>query len=64
MNPNLIDTIEELRNARIEYAKTWQWNRKKASSDYMATQMTIESTNDKVGYLESLLKVQLMEGNE
>lgn len=47
----------EVSKARVEYAKEWQWQRRKTNSDLAATQATIEITKDKLGLLTAQMKV-------
>ena len=37
---------QDYQSARVEYAREWQWQRSKATSDNSATQATIEATGD------------------
>lgn len=51
-----LDAAEQLAQARVRYAKEWQWQRSKSNSDQSATQATIESTNDEITILEANMK--------
>lgn len=48
---------KQLSDARVEYAKEWQWQRRKTNSDLAATQATIEITNDAIGRITAQMKV-------
>ena len=48
---------QDYQSARVEYAREWQWQRSKATSDNSATQATIEATGDRVTMAEARMKM-------
>lgn len=48
---------KRLADCRVDYARSWQFNRAKSTSDMMATQMTIEQTSDAITIVQAEMRI-------